>query len=292
MVFFICYNLIGDNMKQQYIEHINNNFEGEAKELLLNQVELFYKDETTTKNKYQEGEDVYLKKGTHIHGIPGLIDNFDWIINNGFIGNDFTTPTANNKIKNSIGMWDIQEDCYLKDYINLYSGFTITYTIGRGPNSIPKSELIPYHKFDEVTERINNDDNIWMYYGEQTKEVRFIPSLVANKRQIAFILNMESDYAKELVKNDVWNPSFNEETIKPFIDYRYYDKFLVDRQNRNALTTDRETAIMFGLPTSLIEGILVGKEVENNQEILTYIKDKLPDCYICNLDGKVIISNK
>ena len=37
---------------------------------------------------------------------------------------------------------------------------------------------------------------------------------------------------------------------------------------------------------------LVGKEVENNQEILTYIKDKLPDCYICNLDGKVIIANK
>ena len=63
MVFFICYNLIGDNMKQQYIEHINNNFEGEAKELLLKQVELFYKDETITKNKYQEGEDVYLKKG-------------------------------------------------------------------------------------------------------------------------------------------------------------------------------------------------------------------------------------
>ena len=49
---------------------------------------------------------------------------------------------------------------------------------------------------------------------------------------------------------------------------------------------------MFGLPTTLIEGILVGKEVENNQEILTYIKDKLPDCYICNLDGKVIIANK
>ena len=291
MVFFICYNLIGDIMKQ-YIDYINNNFEGEAKELLLHQVELFYKNDVVEKTKYQEGQDVYLKKGTHIHGIPGLIDNFNWIIENGFIGNDFTTPTATNKIKNSIGMWDIQEDCYLKDYIINYSGFTITSNIGRGPGSIQKSELVPYHKFDEVTEKINNDANIWSYSGEQTKEVRFIPSLVSNKRQIAFILNMESDYAKELVKNDVWNPSFNEDTIKPFIDYRYYDKFLVDRQNRNAVTTDRETAIMFGLPTTLIEGILVGKEVENNQELLTYIKDKLPECYICNLDGKVIISNK
>ena len=27
---------------------------------------------------------------------------------------------------------------------------------------------------------------------------------------------------------------------------------------------------------------------QNIEEILNYIKDKLPDCYICNLDGKVI----
>ena len=26
-------------------------------------------------------------------------------------------------------------------------------------------------------------------------------------------------------------------------------------------------------------------------ESLNYIKDKLPDCYICNLDGNVIIGN-
>lgn len=292
MVFFICYNLIGDNMKQQYLDYINKNFEGKSKELLIKQVELFYKDITINKNQYQEGEEVYLKKGTHIHGIPGLIDNFNWIIENGFIGNDFTQETATNKIKNSIGMWDIQNDCYLKDYINLYSGFTITYNIGRGPGSKEVSELIPYHKFDEVTERINSDDNIWSYYGEQTKEVRFIPSLVANKRQIAFILNMESDYAKSFLENDVWNPSLDPETVKPFIDYRYYEKFLKERTNRTAITTNRETAIMFGLPNTLIEGILVGRNVENDPETLKYIKNKLPDCYICNLEGKVIIGNK
>ena len=279
-------------MKQQYLDYINKNFDGEAKQLLLHQVELFYKNEVVTKTKYKEGEEVYLKKGTHIHGIPGLIDNFDWIIENGFIGNDFTQETATNKIKNSIGMWDIQNDCYLKDYINLYSGFTITYNIGRGPGSKEVSELIPYHKFDEVTERINSDDNIWSYYGEQTKEVRFIPSLVANKRQIAFILNMESDYAKSFLENDVWNPSLDPETVKPFIDYRYYEKFLKERLNRTAITTNRETAIMFGLPNTLIEGVLVGKNVENDPETLKYIKNKLPDCYICNLDGKVIIGNK
>lgn len=180
----------------------------------------------------------------------------------------------------------------LREYIELYSGFTITYTIGRGPGSKEITELVPYHKFDEYTEKINDDENIWMYWGDQTKEVRFIPSLVANKRQIAFILNMESEYAKEMAKNNVWNPTLSEETVKPFIDYRYYEKFLQDRLNRTAQTTDRETAIMFGLPPKLIEGVFVGRKIEKDKEALKHIKEKLPDCYICNLDGKVIIGNK
>lgn len=275
-------------MKDKYIELVNNNYSGEAKELLLRQIELFYSDEVIDKNKYEIGDLVFLKKGTYIHGIPGLLDGFDWIIDNGFIGNDFTNQSVANKIKGSIGMWDIQEDCYLKDYINKYSGFTVVYTIGRGPGSKEVSELISYHDFDRYTEELNDREDVWMYWGDQTKEVRFIPSLVANKRQIAFILNMDSDYAKEIVKNDVWNPSFDKETIKDFIDYRYLDKFLVERNNRNAMTTDRETAIMFGLPPKLIEGVFVGRIVEKDDNMLDYIKDKLPDCYICNLDGEVI----
>lgn len=46
---------------------------------------------------------------------------------------------------------------------------------------------------------------------------------------------------------------------------------------------------MFGLPSKLIEGVLVGRKIENNREALDYIKSKIPNCYICNLDGKVII---
>ena len=48
---------------------------------------------------------------------------------------------------------------------------------------------------------------------------------------------------------------------------------------------------MFGLPSSLIEGVLIGRKLEENIETLDYIKSKLPDCYICNLDGKVVVSN-
>ena len=190
-------------------------------------------------------------------------------------------------------MWVINKKMSLREYIELYSGFTISYSIGRGPGSKTETKLIPYHKFDEVTEEINDNEDIWMYWGDQTKEVRFIPSLVANKRQIAFILNMNSKYAQKMAYNDVWNLDFDKEIIKPFLDYRYVDKFIEeDRINRTALTTDRETAIMFGLPPTLIEGIFVGRKIEKDPNALKHIKDRLPDCYICNLDGKVIIGNK
>lgn len=104
---------------------------------------------------------------------------------------------------------------------------------------------------------------------------------------------MDSEYAKKLAYNDVWNLDFDEETLIPFLDYRYVDEFINnDRLNRNASTTNRESAIMFGLPINLIEGVFVGKNIEKNNKALAYVKSKLPDCYICNLDGKVNISNK
>ena len=275
--------------KQNYIEYAKKTFQGKALELVLNNIELFYKNEKIEKNKYQVGEEVKLKKGTYMHGIPGLLDNFDWIVENGFISNDFTEENIHNKIRHSIGMWVIQKDCLLQEYIKNYSGFTITYTIGRGPGSKEVTKLIPYHKFDEETEKINDDENIWMYWGDQTKEIRFMPSLVSNKRQIAFILNMESDYAKEMIKKDVWNIELAEEELKEFLDYRYYENFLKERVNRTAQTTDRESAIIFGLPSSLIEGVLVGRKLEQDKESLKHIKEKLPDCYICNIDGKIIV---
>lgn len=279
--------------KDKYLKDINERFSGKTKDLLVEQVELFFKNENVSKNMYDVGEDVFLKKGTFIHGIFGGLDDFDFTLENGFVSSDFTSEPRENKICNSVGMWNIKEDILLNDYINLYSGFTITYSIGRGPDALLKSELVPYHKFDEFTERINDDFDVWTYWGDKTKEVSFIPSLVSSKRQIAFILNMDSEYSKKLAYNDVWNLNFDEEVLADFLDYRYKGKFINnDRLYRNASTTDRESAIMFGLPASLIEGVFVGRKIESDIESLNYIKSKLPDCYVCNLDGKVIIGNK
>ena len=279
--------------KEKYIKNIKERFDDKIQNLLIEQVKLFYdENQEIKKNKYYLGADVKLFKGTFIHGIFGGLSNLDFSVDNGFISTDFTKESRPNKITNSVGMWNIKEDIMLKDYINMYSGFTLSYSIGRGPESKITSMLVPYHKFDEITEKINNNEEIWSYWGEQTKEVRFLPSLVSDKRQIAFILNMNSEYAKKLAYNDVWNLDFDESVLINFLDYRYIDKFIKeDRINKDASTTDREAAIMFGLPSKLIEGILVGRKLENDKDSLNYIKKKLPDCYICNLDGKVIVEN-
>lgn len=283
--------------KDKYLADINERFSGKTRDLLVEQVELFFQNILVDKNKYDVGEDVYLKRGTFIHGLGGSPDSynsfkiFDYVCDNGFIGGDFNgRPTV--KILNSVGMWNIKNDMYLKDYIELYSGVTVKYRVGDRERGLTDYyELVPYKKMEDRFIELNNDFDVWQWSAEQTKEVRFLPSLFSDINQIAFILNMDSDYSKKLAKHDVWNPDYRtEDVMKDFCSKYFLPEML--EGNFNAATTDRESAIMFGLPASLIEGVFVGRKIENDIESLNYIKSKLPDCYICNLDGKVIVGNK
>ena len=285
------------NNKEKYLNDINKRFSGKARDLLIEQVNLYYENRDIKKNKYYDGDSVYLKKGTFIHGLGGSPDSynnfkiFDYVCENGFIGGDFNgRPTV--KILNSVGMWNIKNDMYLKDYIELYSGVTVKYRVGDRERGLTDYyELVPYKKMEQRFIELNNELDVWQWSAEQTKEVRFIPSLFSDKNQIAFILNMESDYAKEVSKHDVWNKEYRNEDIMKYFCSKYFLSEMLE-ENFNFSTTDRESAIMFGLPISLVEGIFVGRKIENDNEVLNYIKSKLPDCYICNLDGKVIVGNK
>ena len=54
-----------------------------------------------------------------MHGIREGFGEFKWIVKNGFISTDFSqvSEVGLNKIKNSVGVWNIKEDMLLKDYI-------------------------------------------------------------------------------------------------------------------------------------------------------------------------------
>ena len=62
-----------------------------------------------------------------------------------------------------------------------------------------------------------------------------------------------------------------------------------DSPKKDIYFTNRESAVLFGIPSNFIEGILVGREYEEKPEILSRIKELLPNAYICNLSGKVIV---
>lgn len=284
--------------KEEYINFANNNFEGKALELVIENINLYYKENVfVEKNKYSLGEDVFVKKGTFLHGLGGSPDSynnfriFDFVCKNGFIGGDFNErPTV--KILNSVGMWNIRKDQLLSQYIKDYSGVTIKYRVGNREIGLTDYyELCNCDNMENRLKELNNQEEVWQWSCEQTKEVRFVPSLFSEKNQIAFILNMESEYAKECARYDVWNLEFRNEDIMKYFCSKYFLPEMLEG-NFNAATTDRESAIMFGLSPKLIEGILVGRKIENDKESLEYIKSKLPDCYICNLDGKVIVGNK
>lgn len=271
-----------------YKDCILKRFDGKARALLLRQHTLFYGAPRAKRRRVTVGEKLILHPHNLLHGIAGGLTEFDFTVENGFIATDFTDCPRANKIKNSVGMWVFREDISLSDYLYRYSGFTVTYTLGRGPSAETRCEMIPYHAFDAVTERLNDDEAVWMYWGEKTKEVTFLPSLVSNKRQIAFILNTASPEAREMLKADVWNTELDGETLRPFLDERYYPKFLDLRFHRDAAVTDRESAIMFGLPAALIEGVFVGRKTERDASALSHIKSALPDCYIVGLDGTIL----
>ena len=56
-------------LKEKYVKYIKKNFKGKSKQLLLNDLELFYSNKIVNKNKLNIGDNVFLKKGTFIHGI-------------------------------------------------------------------------------------------------------------------------------------------------------------------------------------------------------------------------------
>lgn len=82
--------------------------------------------------------------------------------------------------------------------------------------------------------------------------------------------------------------NYDDELVKDFVNPDYYEKFIKERAKKDDFFTNRESAVLFGIPSNLIEGILVGKTYEKDQNILKEIKEILPNCYICNLEGTVI----
>ena len=266
---------LGKNASRKMIRQINRYYDA-----IQHDIEI---------NRYKKGDMVKLEKGTLLHGTYKNIEGLAKIVEEGLIASWFIDGRLS-KYPSSIGVWNIKKDIMLKDYVNYYSGGTVRYY--NQVDDKKETEVIPYDKMNSFIDEIKDKGYLaWMM--EQTKEARFLPSLVQNQVQIGIIFNGNNEYTNNMVKGDILEPKYiNDKEVKEFVNESYYETFIKERKKKDDFFTNRESALLFGLPTNLIEGILVGREYEIDQARLDYIKYLLPDCYICNLDGIVIEGNK
>lgn len=279
--------------KEVFLEYTENNFNGPSKELVKKQINYFYdclENFKLEETNYKIGDKVLLKKGTLLHGTFRNLDGLKDIVKMGLIASWFIDGRIS-KYPSSIGVWNLKQDYLLSDYINFYSGGTIKYSgllIDNKYSDQIKTSVIPYNEMNDIMNIVKNNPSR-MWYIEQTKEARFMPSLIQDEVQIGVIFNGNNEYVNKLKNNDILSENINDEIVKDFVNEKFYLDFINLRKNKDDFFTDRESAILFGIPSCLIEGILVGRKYEKNNNILNEIKQLLPNCYICNLDGIVIL---
>lgn len=274
--------------KEEYIKIAKKEFKGNSRNIMIDQINNYFNNINYEfeKNIYKIGDIVTLKKGTLLHGTYNNLDSLKNIVANGLIAGLFLNQGRNSRYPSSVGVWKLDKDYKLNEYIDFYSGGTVNcYNIGIKKDN---TFIIPYSQFNNFLPNfIKENYTVWKM--EQTKEARFLPSLVQRSVQIGIIFNGNNKIINTLLKKDILNPSnINDKDVKPFVHESFYKDFIQGRKNKDAFFTDRESAILFGIPSCLIEGVLVGREYEKNKKILNEIKELLPNCFICNLDGVVI----
>ena len=266
--------------KELIIENARRKFSGELLEIVLKQIDTYFELRNSNyviNKKYNLNDDVILNKNHLLHGIGNHLDILNVFADRGIVSQDFFGDDSNHAFCYTSAFWDIKEDISLKKFIENYSGVIAKVN--------DKFIQVPYGKLDEFVENVKDIDH-WLWTAESSMEIRFMPSLARNINQIGFIINMENELCQKLRVNSVFGPDFNKEYSYEFISDKSKEKFL--KEGFGADFFQRAEYLIFGVPQNVIEGIIVGRIVENNQDYLNQLKSLFPNCYICNLDGKVI----
>lgn len=266
--------------KKDYVLVAKKEFKGKTQECLISQIEEYYRlSDISRKNpKYKVGDIVSLSANTYLHGFGDDIKVFDILAENGLINKDFKFGKTNHFTHHTVSLWHIRKKIKLQDYIVKYSGMSVTYD--------NKFEMVPYGELDQFVEKMKKVPH-WSWTAESSMEIRFMPSLAKDKNQLALIINGRDKNLKDYFAKDLINKDFDFEIAKNFLSEKHGSS--APEKLRNAPGIQRIAYLLFGIPKTLFEGVLVGRKFEHNKKILKHIKEKLPNCYICNLDGKVIV---
>lgn len=268
--------------KELIIKKAKEKFTGELLDVVLKQIDTYFelKDSTYQVNhNYKINDQVVLNKNNLLHGIGKHIDLIEMFSKRGITSPDFFDTSINHAFSYTAAFWNVKGEISLQEYIENYSGIVAKVN--------DEYWQVPYKHLDEFVEVLKDVDH-WSWTAESSMEIRFMPSLAKNNNQVAFIVNTEHELTQRLRQNSVFKEPFNKEYAYEFLtnNSNSKEKFLKEGFKEDFFL--RADYLIFGLPANTIEGILVGREVENNQQHLTTLKTLFPNCYICNLDGKVI----
>jgi len=265
--------------KEECLNICKKRFKGKVRKVVEEQINNFYKIEESNfklnPHTYKVGDMVNLTPDHYLHGTGRSDDSHLFLAENGVISKDATGVNTRHGVVYTAGFWRVKEEISLKEYIENYSGIDVVY------NDVNK--LVPYNKIDKFVEEMRDVDH-WLWEAISSMEIRFMPSLSRDINQYGFILNVGSNEAKSLIKNDVNATGYPENIKKYFVGKNLNEKISI----RNSFL-NRASYIIFGLNKCFVEGLVVGRRVEKDKLSLSEIKKRLPNCYIANLDGKVIM---
>ena len=256
-----------------------------TKELFQTQIKLFQSYNKIHHANYKIGDVVTLDNYTLIHGSRANLEELKIISKTGLIASEFYSNTPIKKKKPYVvELWKITENISLNEWLEKHTGVTIDFY--NNTDKIYKSEISSFANLKEVIKRERGYRNYIIY---QNQEQRFLPNeLNNNECSVAFIIKYQKDNL--LVENDIFDLKFPKEVSNEILPNWYFEKYIVNREydkNENG----REKAIIFGIPATMIEGIIISDKIKNNGDYLI-IQKLFPNCYICSRDGKVLSVSK
>ncbi|MBQ8845312.1 MAG: hypothetical protein IJ008_04810 [Clostridia bacterium] len=265
-------------VRKDYEKLIREKFKGNTKKIMLEQVKNFYEisKKDVYRKKYKVGENVYLAQYNLIAGLNLNIEYLKQISKEGKICADYTGIETNHKVKWAVSTWKFAKRIKLKDYITNYSGMTIAYN--------DTYEIVPYEKIKTFVKKLKKQYN-FLWEAESTREMRFLPSNIIDNDNIGLIFNMGHEGCEKMLKNEL-TQNFIPDEIKLTLAPNEQNnlRYIIEKS-----VIERCSYVIFGIPRNCIEGLFVNRKTESNKELLSNLKELFPDCYICNLDGKVIV---
>ena len=277
--------VIKTNNVNRYITRLDSyNFSDDVKEIFEKQIISFYNHKIHTKlPKYNVGEEVKLTNLNLIHGSRANLEELALISKSGLIASEFYNDNKTIKKKPFVvELWQVNENINLKNWLNKYTGLTVEFYDKSG--LIYKRIITPIDNLKSIIKKESGYRNYIIY---QNQEQRFLPNeLNNNECSVSFIVKYSNDDL--LIKNDIFNTHFSKEISREILPSWYFEKYIVNRDFDNN-ATGREKAILFGVPASMIEGIIVSDKLKENKEYLK-ISELFPNCYICDRNGLVLIS--